>query len=85
MCHMLLEVTHESWVENIEQVICHMLFENIMKYFFFESQLLFTILEFENDGKNLFRTVHAYTEHRRIVFFLIFFVLFDFFCLFSVF
>jgi hypothetical protein len=47
MCHMLLEVMHESWVENIEQVICQILFKNITKLNFLESKLLSTSLEFE--------------------------------------
>jgi hypothetical protein len=45
MCHMLLEVMHESWVENREQVICHILFKNIQKLQFLGSQLLSTSLE----------------------------------------
>jgi hypothetical protein len=60
MCHMLPEVMHESWIENIEQVICQMLFKNITKLHFLESQLLSTCLEFEIGRKNLFRTVHTY-------------------------
>jgi hypothetical protein len=57
MCHMLPEVMHESWVENIEQVICHVLFKNITKFNFLESHLLSTSLEFEIGQKNLFCTV----------------------------
>jgi hypothetical protein len=49
MCHMLPEVMHESWIENIEQVICHILFNNITKLHCLESQGL----EFEIGRKNL--------------------------------
>jgi hypothetical protein len=47
MCLMLPEVMHESWIESIEQVICHILFKNITKLHFLESQLLSTCLEYE--------------------------------------
>jgi hypothetical protein len=58
MCHMLPEVMRELWIENKEQVICHIMFKNITKLHYLESQLLSTYLEFEIGRKNLFRTVH---------------------------
>jgi hypothetical protein len=61
MCHVscVPEVMHESWVENLEQVISHIFFKNITKLHFLENQHLSTSLEFEVCQKNLFRTVHA--------------------------
>jgi hypothetical protein len=67
MCHMLPEVMHESWVENIDQVFCHIFFRNITKLNFLESQLLSTSLEFEIGRKNVFRTVHAYLNSTGLI------------------
>jgi hypothetical protein len=67
MCHMLPKVIHESWIENIEQVICHILFKNITKLHFLECQLLSTCLEFEIGRKNLFRTVHTYINSTGLI------------------
>jgi hypothetical protein len=75
MCHMLPEVMHESWVENIEQVICHIFFKNITKLHCLESQLLSTSLEFEIGRKNLFRTVHAYINSTGLIVYCFYFFL----------
>jgi hypothetical protein len=64
---MLPEVMHGSWVENIEQVICHILFKNITKLHFLESQKLSTSLKFEIGWENLFRTVHAYINSTGLI------------------
>jgi hypothetical protein len=63
---MLPEVMHESWIENIEQVIDHILFKNSTKIHFLESQLLSTCLEFEIGRKNLFRTSTYMYKFNRI-------------------